>query len=113
MSENPTPSALLPDSWTTKEVVADLKKDLIDHLDKQDTTLADISHKVDGKADKADLVELGNKLDRQGDRLSTLEQHRVDDLAGRRFRNRVWSVVGSVAGIAAIIVGAFIGARVH
>ena len=39
--------ALVPETWSVKEVVADLKADLIGHLDKQDVTLSDISHKVE------------------------------------------------------------------
>ncbi len=106
------PLPLVPDTWTVKEVVADLKADLIEHLNKQDGVLTEIDRKVDSKADKADLTALGAKFDNHGNRITSLEEHRANDLASKRFRTRVWAVVGSVAGTSAVIVAALISARV-
>ena len=113
MAEELAPHAILPESWSVKEVVADLKKDIITHLDKQDTTLGEISTKVDGKADKADVLLLGTKMDSHGQRITVLEQHRLDQLAAKQFRNRLWAVVGTVGGILAVIAGSLIAAYVH
>ncbi len=109
----PHPPVFLPDTWTVKEVVADLKADLVDHLDRQDDTLAEISTKVDSKADKADLVVLGVKIDGHGQRITVLEGHKLDLDASARFRKRVWYVVGTVAGILAIVAGSLIAAFVR
>ena len=101
------------ETWTVKEVVSDMKTDLVSHLDKQDLKLDDISLKIDNKADKADVAALAAKIDGHGERITTLEQHRLDDLASKRFRNRVWTVIGSVSGILAILAGSLIAAFVH
>ena len=106
-----TPVPVIDDRWSVKEVVADLKHDIVAHLDKQDVTLADIRNDVSGKADKADVVSLGAKIDGHAQRITTLEEHRADDLSSKRFRTRVWAVIGSVSGIAAIIVGSLISAH--
>ena len=111
--DDDAPLSLLPDTWTVKEVVADLKSDIITHLNKQDSVLTEIDRKVDGKADKADLIALGVKIDGHGNRISSLEEHRTEVESSKKFRNRVWAVVGSVAGIAAIIIGSLIGAHFH
>jgi hypothetical protein len=107
--ETPQEDAVVPLS----AVVADLKADLVKHLDKQDVVLVSIDRRLDSKADKLDLAALGNKLDGHATRLTTLEQHRADDLSARRTRNRIWAAVGSVAGILAIIAGSLIAAFVH
>ena len=110
------PPSAFPETWTVKEVVADLKSDLVDHLNKQDAVLIDIRTAVDSKADKSDLVELAAEVrlhavadakgfDDHGRRIQTLEE-------SRKFRNRSWAVAGSVAGIIAVIVAAFISAHV-
>lgn len=104
---------LLPDTWTVKEVVADLKSDLVGHLTVQDGMLREIDRKVDSKADKADLLALGIKIDGHGSRITALEEHRLDTVASKRFRNRAWTVAGSIAGVLAILGGALIGAFVH
>lgn len=105
--------ALVPETWSVKEVVADLKADLIGHLDKQDVTLSDISHKVDGKADKADVATLGAKIDGHAARIGSLEDHRKEQIAATQFRHRVWAVIGTVGGILAILAGSLIAAFVH
>ena len=107
------PASELPDTWTVKEVVADLKSDLVTHLNNQDKALNEIAISINGKADKSDVVALGVKLDGHGNRITSLEEHRAELESGKKFRNRVWAVVGSVAGIAAIIIGSLIGAHFH
>ena len=115
--EREAPAPLLPDTWTVKEVVADLKQDLVTHLDKQDLALAEISVKVDNKADKADVQALSAKFDTKFDsherRLVTLEDHKIDNEASSRFRRRAWAVVGTVAGVLAILGGSLIAVFVH
>jgi len=113
MAEELAPHAILPESWSVKEVVADLKKDLIDHLDKQDTTLGEISSKVDTKADKSDLVVLGTKIESHGTRITTLEQHRLDQIVTKQFHNKMWAVMGSIGGILAVLAGSLIAAFIH
>ena len=111
---NDAPHAILPDTWTVKEVVADLKQDILQHLNKQDDMLAEIDRKVDSKADKSDLQALSGELkshiasdDR---RLTILEEHKVANESSARFRKRAWYVVASVASILAIIGGSLIAA---
>ena len=113
MPENPVPAAQVPESWSVKEVVADLKQDLVNHLDKQDVTLLAIQSAVDTKADKADVILLGSKIEVHGERITALENHRVEQLASTQFRHRVWAVIGSVAGVLAILGGSLIAAFVH
>jgi len=113
MSEELAPHAILSDSWSVKEVVADLKADIVGHLDKQDLTLSEISTKVDSKADKADLIAIGFKIDGHGERITTLEQHRLEQVASTQFRHRVWAVIGTVGGILAILAGSLIATFVH
>ena len=107
------PMPILPETWTVKEVVADLKSDLIDHLDKQDNVLREIDRKVDSKADKADLVALGVKIDGHGSRIASLEEHRTEQESSKKFRNRAWAVAGTITSISAIIIGSLIGAHFH
>ena len=111
------PEPLLPDTWTVKEVVADLKADLVSHLDRQDSTLAEISTKVDSKADRADVqalsIKFENKFDGHERRLITLEDHKIDNEASSKFRRRAWTVVGTVVGVFAILGGSLIAAFVH
>lgn len=113
MSAESAPDSLFPESWSVKEVVADLKQDLVGHLDKQDAVLHEISAKVDSKADKTDVVLLGAKIDGHAERITTLEQHRAETLAATQFRHRVWAVIGTVGGILAILAGSLIAAFVH
>lgn len=113
MAEELAPHAILPESWSVKEVVADLKKDLLAHLDRQDVALSEISLKVDSKADKADLVLLGVKIDGHSQRISSLEDARGEETANRQFRRRVWAAVATVSGIVAILVSSLIAAHVH
>jgi hypothetical protein len=107
---------LLPDTWTVKEVVADLKSDLVSHLNKQDEVLTAIDRKIEAKADKADVIALGGTLTthivESGIRLTTLEEHRASVEMSRRFRNRVWAVAGSVATLVVVILAALISGRV-
>ena len=111
------PASEVHETWTVKEVVADLKSDLVSHLNQQDGKLDDIDLKLDGKADKTDVVSLATEFrtghEDHSKRLTVLEQHRLDDLSSRRTRNRVWAVCGSIAGVAAIIIGALIDAHIH
>lgn len=124
MLDDHAPEPILPESWSVKEVVADLKADLkagqtalkadiVEHLDKQDITLGEISTKVDSKADKADLLVLTSKIEGHGTRITTLEQHRLDQLAAKQFHNRMWAVVGTIGGILAVLAGSLIAAFVH
>jgi hypothetical protein len=111
------PTALLPDLWTVKEVIADLKSDLVSHLDKQDVSLVEIVSRLDGKADKADVVNLGAELHAhvQTDerRLSILEDHKINVEASARFRKHTWTIVGSIITILAILGGSLIAVLVH
>ena len=111
------PASEFPDTWTVKEVVADLKTDIVGHLNKQDGMLVEIDRKVDGKADKADLVNLATEVrvgfDDHGKRITKLEEHRLDTEASKRFRTRAWAVAGTIGGILAIIAGSLIAAYVH
>ena len=113
MSDEQAPPSAFPETWSVKEVVADLKSDIVTHLNKQDDMLTDISLKVDSKADKADLIPIVTKLDTHGHRITALEEHRQDIEANRRFHNRAWAVAGSVGGLLAIIAAALITAFVH
>jgi hypothetical protein len=108
VSDERAPESLIPESWTAKEVIADLKRDIVHRFDQQDDVLDDISKKVDGKADKADVVSLGLEMKSLGDRVGKLEEHHVEETAAAQFRHRVWAAIGSVAGIIAIIVGSII-----
>lgn len=107
------PMSEMPDTWTVKEVVADLKSDLVGHLNRQDDALVKIASSIDNKADKSDVVALGVKIDGHGSRIASLEEHRTEVESSKRFRNRAWAAVGTVAGIAAIIIGSLIGAHFH
>ena len=113
MAEELAPHAILSDSWSAKEVFADMKADIVSHLDKQDLTLGEIITKVDSKADKADLIAIGLKIDGHGERITTLEQHRLEQVASTQFRHRVWAVIGTVGGILAILAGSLIATFVH
>ena len=113
MMDEPAPASVLPDTWTVKEVVADLKSDLVTHLNNQDKALQEIAVSINGKADKSDVVALGVKIDAHGQRITSLEEHRADLDSNKKFRNRAWAAVGTVAGIAAIIIGSLIAAHVH
>jgi len=118
-----TPPALLPETWSVKEVVADLKKDLVEHLDRQDVTLAQIDRKVDTKADKADLVTLTVRLDKRINDLDsntsaslkihdvairTVSEQIVERVAVERARRRVWAAIGTGALVAATLFGGFL-----
>ena len=111
------PPSAFPETWTVKEVVADLKTDIVGHLNKQDLVLNDIRTAVDSKADKSDLVELAAEVrlhaqadakgfEDHGQRIQTLEESRA-------FRTKAWIVVGSAAGTVAIIVGAVLAILFH
>ena len=106
MNERP-PDPILPETWTVKEVVADLKADLVGHLNKQDIILTGIDRKVDSKADKADLASLASEVragfDDHGHRITTLEDHKLEMEAQRKTHSRIWAAIGTVAGIAAIL----------
>jgi hypothetical protein len=94
------PSDVSPDStvsYTVKEL-----------LDEQTGLLRRIDHKVDQKADKADLVAIERRLDGHSTRIQSLEDHRDEVEIIRRFRRRAWAIFGSASGVAAIIVGALI-----
>jgi hypothetical protein len=93
-------------SYTVKEL-----------LDGHTTILRSIDSKLDGKADKADVLEVENRLAQHvaADqiRLSALEDHRLAVEAARHFRNRAWAIVASIAGILAVVGGSLIAALVH
>lgn len=99
------------ETWSTKEVIADFKVDIVKHLDKQDITLATISTNVDKKADKSDLLALSSRIDGQGRRITSLEDLNTAAKAIRRSRNRMLAVAGVAGGIAATLVGALIEAH--
>jgi hypothetical protein len=96
---------LLPDSWSTKEVVADLKHDILGRFDKQDATLQDIARSVDGKADKADVQVLAAEHRTLADRLLVLETWR---LQSARLRNTALICMG----IGATVLGGLLGGHV-
>jgi hypothetical protein len=120
----PPPGNGVHESWSIKEVFADLKTDFSAHLDKQDATLDKqyvalnvIDTKLDSKADRSEVLAMATEFrtghQDHGRRITVLEQHRSDDLAGRRTRNRIWAAVGSGTGIVAIIVGSLISRGGH
>lgn len=82
-------------------------------LDKQTDLLLRIDTKVDAKADKADVVALGHRLDGHAERIDRLEEHRLETDQVRTFRRRAWAVAGTVGGIAAVLAGSLIAAFVH
>lgn len=100
------------DSWSAKEVFADLKTDILGHLDKQDAVLGEISSQLGSKADKADVVLLGVKIDGHGERILKLEQHKTEQLASTQLRRRIWTVVGTVGGILAILFAGLIDSHI-
>jgi hypothetical protein len=110
------PAPLLPDTWTVKEVVADLKSDIVKHLDRQDTLLREISNKVDSKADRADLIELGHQVQLHGiaDAANFKEQSgRIQDLEGwRQSSVRLWAGAGVVLVAMAGLLGGLFGGHV-
>ena len=123
MAEELAPHSILPDSWSVKEVVADLKADLkadqaatkadiVGHLDKQDVTLGEISAKVDSKADKTDVVLLGVKIDGHAQRITSLETHRAEQLSSSSLHRRIWAAAGTVGGILAVLIASLIGSHV-
>jgi hypothetical protein len=102
-SSREAPADLLPDQWTVKEVVADLKTDILGRMDKQDFVLQDISTKVDGKADKADLVALVTKAEGHADRIRDLESWRLSAA-------RNWAALGvAVVALSGLFGGLFGG----
>ena len=82
-------------------------------LDEQTDLLRGIDKKVDGKADKSDLTPIVVELRDHHDRLVSLETTRTETDGARKIRNRAWAIIGSVAGVAAIIIGSLIDAHVH
>ena len=96
---------------------------LIDILDKLQTTqaagFAEMRTSLLGKADKTDIDAIRNELASHHDRLSTIEQQQRDDElieATRREdgdriltkRQRFWAAIGTIAGMAAILLAALI-----
>ena len=133
MTDQSAAPAILPDSWSVKEVVADLKADIHKRLDYQDELLHDIATNVAQKADKTDLVGLSAKLDTKADktdlvgltvkrdlqfatidhaltqhdgRIGTLEQH-------HDTHTRAWYVIGVIATICAILAGSLLAVFLH
>lgn len=86
------PTEITPDS-TVKYTVKEL-------LDEQTTILREIDRKVDGKADKADLVPVFSRLEDQDVRITRLEDGRTADQAAAevraRFRRNVWLVLTAI-----------------
>ncbi len=80
------------DTWTAKEVFSDLKTDLVQHLNKQDTVLTRIDRRLDDTMTKADGREIHERIDAIDRRTTKLEDERDADiiaataLGGRRDR---------------------------
>jgi len=96
-------------TYTVKEVIQDLKGDLVHRFDKiddrlvaQDDVMSDIKRDIANTATKADVAAVHKRIDAlDGDlspRVQRLEDHQV-------HRGRVWAVVGSVALIIATVAG--------
>lgn len=70
-------------------------------LDGQTELLRSIDNKLDGKADKIDMVALTNEVRGHDGRIKVLE--------GRHTaRNKAWAIAGTLASFAVIIVAALI-----
>lgn len=89
-------------SYTVKEL-----------FDQQNQLLRGIDKKVDSKADKADLIPIVADLGRHDGRITVLENNNTQFEAMRSQRRRIWTVIGSIAGIAAVLGGSLIAAFVH
>ena len=93
------------DTWTAKEVFADLKTDLTSHLLRQDQILTRIDRRLDDTMTKADGREIHERIDLLDRRTSKLEDERdatqiaADTIADRRglVGRRVAWITGSVA----------------
>lgn len=70
-------------------------------LGAQTETLVRIETKLDGKADKSDLIAVASEVRDHGQRITSLEE-------GHRTRRRAWATAGYVA----LIVGGFSSAAV-
>lgn len=92
----------------------ELKKDLLDRLDKQDVTLARIDRRLDNTATKEDLRQIHERIDgverRFDERILPLEQAAADERAisqhrGRFRSNLAWAagLIGSGAIVASVL----------
>jgi hypothetical protein len=80
-------------------------------LDEQTDLLRGIDRKVDGKADKADLIPILSRLDDHHGRIGRLEDERASDKTAAdvraTYRRRLWMAVTAIVvplGTALIIV---------
>lgn len=108
------------ETYTVKEVIADLKGDLVGRFDKVDTRLESIDRRVDTTATKEDVREVSQRVDgleRAHDlRISSLEDWRVADraVAARRTvttTTQRWAI-GIGATCAAALVAGLIEAHI-
>lgn len=103
------------DTWSAKEVFADLKKDIIHRFDRTDQTLESIDRRLDNAATKDDVSQIHRRIDgletAVNDRLVPLEQQAdaekaVEQNRGRFRANLAW--VAGLAGAAAMVASVLI-----
>lgn len=78
-----------------------VSKPVVDVLDEQTALLRSIDAKVDGKADKSDLVDLVSKVNDHGSRIVSLEETRM-------FSRRLMAAGGVLLMAGATIIGSLI-----
>lgn len=89
----------MSDTWTAKEVFADLKTDLMGRLDKQDVVLDHIERRLDNTATKEDIHAVHQRIDGVEGRIVPLEQAAADEKAVEQSRARFRANLAWVAGI--------------
>lgn len=105
------------ETYTVKEVISDLKTDLVGRFDKVDHRLESIDRRVDTTATKEDIREVHQRIDGletdHGHRIQKLEDHHSEVEAVNGHKRRLWAVAGAAALIVATVGAALIAALVH
>lgn len=91
------------DTWTAKEVFADLKGDIMGRFDKQDKTLVALGNRLDNTATKDDIAHLTLRVDGHEGRITTLETDTMTVGAVSVHKRETWKVAGYVAALIAAV----------
>jgi len=91
--------------YTVKEVIQDLKGDLVHRFDKMDTRLESIDNRLDNTATKEDVAVVHKRIDDLSGDLNP----RVSALETSQSHRRInWKVASAIGGILAVLATAII-----